>query len=157
MPELKSSTIQQLLQFAEAVTQKGLLGELKDSMYMDKSDIYLNTYVQAISMYEFISELKKEDSKEWSVLQGCKLRHWADPREDGDRKSFENTINEMLTNNRCVTDCMATVARFLYEEVDGKYLKENTKKELKAICTNEMVDINWFIQKNPYIVYPSKC
>jgi len=156
MPELKTTTIKQLISFAETVTQKGLLGELKDSIHMDKSDPYINTYLQAILMHDFVEDLKKQDPEEWSVLQNCKLRHWVDPREDGDAKSFEIIVKEMISQNRCISDCMATVARFLYEEVDEKYFDSNTKKLLKISCTNEEVDINWTIRKKPYIVHISK-
>ena len=42
---LNSTTIKQLIQFANSVTTQGLVNELPDSINMDEKDPYLNTYV----------------------------------------------------------------------------------------------------------------
>src|SRR5271170_3967138 len=103
---LNSNTIKQLIQFAKNVTSKGLLNEIPDVSKMNDNDPYLNTYIQAITLIEYVSELKKNDTNEWNKLKDIKLRHWADPRQNGNVDTFENMLNEM-NKRRCVTDCMA--------------------------------------------------
>ena len=127
LSKIKRKTTDKLLNFAGGVTTRGLLGELRDSINMDESDIYLKTYIKAMEMSEYINELKEEDSNEWEILRNCKLCHWADSREKCDTQTFEQILREMVNNSRCVTDCMATVARYLYEELDEKMFKPGQK------------------------------
>lgn len=139
---INPTTIKHLVQFANSVTLKGLLNEMHDAIDMDKNDVYMNTYIQAIMLMDYVGELKKSNVYEWNELKDIKLRHWTDQKQDGNIVTFEIMLQQM-NKRRCITDCMATVARYLYEEIPEKYLDKKTKAMLISNCYNDEVDIKW--------------
>jgi hypothetical protein len=153
---LKSNTIQMLLKFAQNINQQGLVSELPSQEKADNDQ--LSTYIDATNLYDSIQVMKKNDDAEWQKLRKCSLRNWADPRTNHDGDTFESCFDGVFKDMQCVSALKATVARFLYEQVDttkNDLLNEKVKIDLRFQCLNEFVDINWKIQSQPSIFIQS--
>lgn len=151
---LKQNTIKILITFAKHVTTQGLTDELPPPEQASGDE--LSTYQDAAILREEIENLKKNDPSEWEKLLRCNFIGWSDPRIDTkeDFYSFEFWYNKVFKNNYCISAFKATVARFLYEQVDSQkqsILDPTEKSYLILRYQNDSVNLSWQIQSPPKI------